>query len=113
MEPADDGVVGETILEHFVDAQADGVGKAGNLAVSGPVFPAQEGEEIPATSSDFVFSRASATGGRFIHSSVTGQHRPLLMEEVSKLERGCERKGLQSRELGDFDSVKKVSMLVD
>ena len=57
VQPADDVAVGKTILEHLVDAQAEGVWKAGNLAFARPVFPAQEGEEIPATSSGFVVSR--------------------------------------------------------
>jgi hypothetical protein len=35
------------------------------------------------------------------------------MGEVSKLAGGDQPKGLAGRELGEFDSVKKVSMLID
>jgi hypothetical protein len=35
------------------------------------------------------------------------------MVEVLKSERGYERKWLRSRMIDDFDSVKKVSILVD
>src|SRR5215471_4652072 len=38
---------------------------------------------------------------------------PLIMEKVSKLARGCRLKRLIGRELRDFDSVKKVSILID
>jgi hypothetical protein len=35
------------------------------------------------------------------------------MEEVSKFARGCRSKVLRGSKLGEFDSVKKVSVLVD
>ena len=40
-------------------------------------------------------------------------HRPLLMEEVSKSARGHQQKEVGERRLGEFDSVKKVSILID
>ena len=38
---------------------------------------------------------------------------PLLMGEVSKFAGGGERKSLGGRRLGEFDSVKEVSILID
>jgi hypothetical protein len=35
------------------------------------------------------------------------------MGKVSKFARGGQPKGLGGREMGEFDSVKKVSMLID
>ena len=40
-------------------------------------------------------------------------HRPLLMGEVSKSAGGGRRRLLRDRDLCEFDSVKKVSMLID
>ena len=56
---------------------------------------------------DRLFMAVTYTGRRF------ATHRPLIMEKVSKFAGGGRSKLLGGRGLGEIDSVRKVSILID